>query len=73
MIIRWKNCTSETQEIRVNRFDGKPDYIARPTDEVQVELPDEDEENSVEYTIHSQVRGRVVFMVNTKKKPKPKA
>ena len=72
MIIRWKNCTPENQEIRVDRFSGKPDYVLRPTDEAQVELPDEDEEHTVHYTIHHQTQGRVVFMVDRKKKPKPK-
>lgn len=72
MIIRWKNCTGEIAQVFIERFNGKPDYVVRPTDEVQIELPDGDEEFTVQYTVHQQVRGRVVFMVDRKKKPKPK-
>lgn len=72
MIIRWKNCTSETVKVYVDRFSGEPDYIVRPTYEAQVELPDEDEEHTVHFTVHLQ-HNKAVFMVEKKKKPKPKA
>lgn len=71
MIIRWKNCTPETVKVYIDRFSGTPDYLVMPTDEAQVELPDADEEFSVSYTVHLQ-KNKAVFMVEKKKKPKPK-